>query len=131
MRTVMPPLQQMKPPPDARDETAKRVTAIKQIGRVMPETAVKQTEAVEKAQRDDKMSRENLNDLLEKSFKLLDTLNSKRHLKYEVIEEADLVQVQVVDDDTGNIVRKIPADEVVKLVKRLNEMLSGDLDVKA
>ncbi|MBR0097372.1 MAG: flagellar protein FlaG, partial [Synergistaceae bacterium] len=51
--------------------------------------------------------------------------------KYEVIEEADLVQIQVIDTDDGEIIRKIPADEIVELVKKLHEVLSERLDVKA
>ena len=56
---------------------------------------------------------------------------SDRHLKYEVIDEAGLVQVQVIDTADGNIVRKIPADEIVKLVSRIRETLNERLDVVA
>ena len=48
---------------------------------------------------------------------------SNRHLKYEVIDEAGLVQVQVIDTADGNIVRKIPADEIVNLISRIRETL--------
>ena len=48
-----------------------------------------------------------------------------------VIDEAGLIQVQVVDSLDGNIVRKIPADEIVKLVSRIRETLDEWLDVVA
>ena len=48
---------------------------------------------------------------------------SNRHLKYEVIDEAGLVQVQVIDTADGNIVRKISADEIVNLISRIRETL--------
>ena len=40
------------------------------------------------------------------------------------------MQVQVIDTDSGDIVRKIPADDIVELVKKLHDMLSERLDVK-
>ena len=54
---------------------------------------------------------------------------SSRHLKYEVIDEAGMVQIQVIETLDGNIVRKIPADEIVKLVSRIRETLNERLDV--
>ena len=48
-----------------------------------------------------------------------------------MIDEAGLVQVQVIDTLDGNIVRKIPADEIVKLVSRIRETLDDRLDVVA
>ena len=50
---------------------------------------------------------------------------------YEVIVEAGLVQVQFIDTLDGNIVRKVPADEIVKLVSRIRETLDDRLDVVA
>ena len=54
-----------------------------------------------------------------------------RHLKFEVIDEAGLVQVQVIDTIDGNIVRKIPSDAIVKLVSRIRETLNERLDIVA
>ena len=48
-----------------------------------------------------------------------------------VIDEVGLIQVQVIDTLDGNIVRKIPADEIVKLVSRIRETLDEWLDVVA
>ncbi|GHS85396.1 hypothetical protein AGMMS49957_01410 [Synergistales bacterium] len=64
-----------------------------------------------------------------------------RSLRYEVIEEAELVQLNIIDNKDGSVVRKIPADVVVEFVKALKEKLDNvetegteepeGLDVKA
>ena len=78
------------------------------------------------------LDREDLKDLLRRTTDAVEALGpSGRHLKYEVIDEAGLVQVQVIDTLDGNIVRKIPADEIVKLVSRIRETLDDRLDVVA
>ena len=77
----------------------------------------------------DNLDKEGLKDLLKRTTDLVETMAPNRHLKYEVIDEAGLVQVQVIDTMDGNIVRKIPADEIVKLVSRIRETLSDRLDV--
>ena len=62
---------------------------------------------------------------------MADALSMNRHLKFEVIDEAGLVQVQVIDTIDGNIVRKIPSDAIVKLVSRIRETLNERLDIVA
>ena len=79
----------------------------------------------------DGLSRDMLKEVLDKTLEVVDLLTPRRHLEYEVIEEADIVQVQVVNSDDGSIVRKIPADDVVKLVEQIHKILSERLDVKA
>ncbi len=82
-------------------------------------------------QEKDTLSREALKDVLDKTLEVVDLLTPHRHLEYEVIEEADIVQVQVVNTDDGSIVRKIPGDDIVKLVEQIHKVLSERLDVKA
>ena len=78
------------------------------------------------------LDREDLKDLLRRTTDVVEALGPRnRHLKYEVIDEAGLIQVQVIDTLDGNIVRKIPADEIVKLVSRIRETLDERLDVVA
>jgi len=54
-----------------------------------------------------------------------------RHLRFEVKRDAGLVQVQVVDTSDGKIVRKIPPDEVVRMVERVHELLGAIFDREA
>jgi len=76
----------------------------------------------------EQMDRDDLKEVLGKTLEVVDLLAPRRHLKYEVIDEADLVQVQVIDTDDGNVVRKIPADEIIELVKQIHKTLSKRLD---
>ncbi|GHV33695.1 hypothetical protein FACS1894187_02680 [Synergistales bacterium] len=48
-----------------------------------------------------------------------------RSLRYEVIEEAELVQLHIIDNRDGTVVRKIPTDVVVEFVKTLKEKLDS------
>ncbi len=101
------------------------------LGKLRPETAVKTAVEAEPEQEKEALSREALKDVLDKTLEVVDLLTPHRHLEYEVIEEADIVQVQVVNTDDGSIVRKIPGDDIVKLVEQIHKVLSERLDVKA
>ena len=57
------------------------------------------------------------------SFQKLAALHL-RHLRFTVREEADLVQVVVTESNgEDRIIRKIPSDEIVRLIERRNEIL--------
>ena len=77
------------------------------------------------------LSREELKGALDKTLEVVDLLCPRRHLEYEVIEEADLVQVQVVNTDDGSIVRKIPSDDIVRLVEQIHRILAERFEVEA
>ena len=53
--------------------------------------------------------------------KILDKASEMRHLKHEVIEDADIVQVSVVRSADGTIIRKVPPDRIVSFVRRVKE----------
>lgn len=101
------------------------------LGKLRPETAVKPEVEAGSDQEKEALSREAMKDVLDKTLEVVDLLTPHRHLEYEVIEEADIVQVQVVNTDDGSIVRKIPGDDIVKLVEQIHKVLSERLDVKA
>jgi uncharacterized FlaG/YvyC family protein len=65
--------------------------------------------------------------LMDQTAELLSRFD--RELKYEVIEDAGMVQIQVIDTRDGRVVRKIPADEVIKFIEGLREQLDGHMDV--
>ena len=52
---------------------------------------------------------------------MLDRAGEMRHLKYEIIDEAAIVQVSVINTGDGTVVRKVPPDKVVGLVKHIRE----------
>jgi len=104
-----------------------------ELGKPKPETAesvkLKLKAEAEKDHKD--LTKDEEKDLLKKTLELADMLNPRRHLEYEVIEEADIVQVQVVNTDDGTVVRKIPSDEIVKLVEQIRSMLADRFEVEA
>ncbi|MDI9370876.1 MAG: flagellar protein FlaG [Synergistaceae bacterium] len=57
---------------------------------------------------------------------------SSRFLQFNIVEEAGLVQVIVKEkNDEEKIIRKIPPDEIVRLIERQNEMIGFLLDLVA
>jgi len=67
--------------------------------------------------------RETVEDLADKTAKLLSAFD--RELRYEIKTEADVVQIEVIDNRDGDakVVRKIPMDEVIKLIKYLKTQI--------
>jgi uncharacterized FlaG/YvyC family protein len=66
---------------------------------------------------------------LSQTVELLSTFDRK--LKYEVLEDAGVVQIQVIDANDGRVVRKIPADEVIKFIKAMKDKIDDRVDVLA
>ena len=57
-----------------------------------------------------------------------------RHLKFDVIEDADIVQISVINSGDGTIIRKVPPDKIVSFVRKVREKDSErrrKLDIKA
>ncbi len=103
-----------------------------EIGRPKPETA-ESLELKAKAEKEQQsgLTKDEEKNILKKTLELVDALTPRRHLEYEVMEEADIVQVQVVNTDDGTVVRKIPSDEIVKLVEQIRAMLADRFEVEA
>ena len=75
-------------------------------------------------QREDFEQKDILRDVITRAADLLST--GDRGLKFEMIEDADIYQLQVIDMTDGRVVRKIPPDEVVKLITHLKEQMLDD-----
>lgn len=54
-----------------------------------------------------------------------------RNLKFRYRKEADVYQVEVIDAQSDEIVRKIPSDEMVRFIEHINEMLGALFDTQA
>ena len=100
-----------------------------ELGKPKPDTA--ESLKVKAEQEQNSLTKEEEKNLLEKTLELVELIAPRRHLEYEVIEEADMVQVHVVNTDDGTIVRKIPSDEIVKLVEQVKAMLVDRFEVEA
>ena len=68
-----------------------------------------------------------LRDVLKRTADLLSI--GDRALKFEMMEDAEMYQIQVIDMKDGRVVRKIPPDEVVKMITYLKEQLSDHVDM--
>jgi flagellar protein FlaG len=76
-------------------------------------------------------------DSLRKDKEILDAAGKKLEealaerglkLKYHVDEASDTVQVEIVDPESGKVVRKLPPDDILKLARSVREMARGFLD---
>ena len=79
--------------------------------------------------REDFEQKDVLRDVLKRTADLLSL--GDRGLKYEMVEEAGVYQLQVIDMTDGRVVRKVPPDEVLKLITYMKEQISDHLDVLA
>jgi uncharacterized FlaG/YvyC family protein len=55
----------------------------------------------------------------------IDRAAEMRHLRYEVITDADIVQVSVIKSEDGTIIRKVPPDKVVGFIRKFREKTSS------
>jgi len=67
--------------------------------------------------------------VLQKTEKLAQIFD--RQLRFEVLHEAgDVLQVQVIDTETDKVIRKIPPDEVVRLMERMQSLIGAIFDME-
>jgi flagellar protein FlaG len=81
------------------------------------------------ANQEDFEQKDVLRDVVKRTAELLSI--GDRGLKYEMIEEADMYQLQVIDMTDGRVVRKVPPDEVINIIKNLKEQIADHVDVMA
>ena len=115
--------------PDLK-KLAERVKNV-ELGKAGAEAAASPEVKTENCEEQNSLTKDELKEVLDKTLDVVDMLNPRRHLKYEVIDEADIVQVQVVNTDDGAVVRKIPSDEIVKLVEQIRSMLADRFEIEA
>ena len=87
-----------------------------------PIEAAKTTE-VETA--DAAFDNQTLSQAMEQTSDLLSMFD--RELKYEVLEDAGVVQLQVIDSSDGTVVRKVPADEVIKFLETVKKKINDPM----
>jgi uncharacterized FlaG/YvyC family protein len=81
--------------------------------------------AVTAAEVDEEILREDL----DKAEKVASVFGRK--LRFNIQKEANLVQIEVLDAEQDKVIRKIPPDQVVRMVERLNEMVGALWDAEA
>jgi flagellar protein FlaG len=61
-----------------------------------------------------------------KGIELLDT-----RLTFTIDEDTGETVISIIDSETGEVIKKIPPDEILSLKKRIGEMIGLLLDEKA
>ena len=51
-----------------------------------------------------------------------------RSLNFRYLKDADRYQVEVVDEASGEVIRKIPPDEIVGFIEHVNELIGSLFD---
>lgn len=71
-------------------------------------------------------------DRLKKAMEAAEKLSriSNRRLKFEYHEETDLFQVSVLDEE-DEVIRKIPADSVLRMIENIEKLLGLAIDARA
>ena len=87
--------------------------------------AVQRHSAAQGEKEPQNFTREDLDKLIEDAEKQLEKHDVK--LKFNILEEDDTVQVEIVDPD-GKTIRKIPDDDLIKLSQSLKNLDRGFLD---
>ena len=86
-------------------------------GKVLPEKA--STHDAEKAPQAQQISVEQLKSEVEKVNEYVQTI--QRDIQFSVDEESDRTVIQVVDSDSGDLIRQIPDDIFLELARRLKD----------
>ena len=111
----------------------RQVIRTKTIGRTEGDFQISEYKNVAKKIRQELQNKSD--DIADKAKnKILDKASEMRHLRYDVIEDADIVQISVINSGDGTIIRKVPPDKIVSFVKKVKEKNSErkrKLDIKA
>ena len=54
---------------------------------------------------------------------ILQRVGARRHLVYDVIDDAKMIQVSVINTEDGTVVRKYPPDEVIEFARQVKHRL--------
>ncbi len=103
---------------------AKEVGNIKQDAKVSSD-AINGSNRLLAGQESKGFSMEKLDSLVTETEKHLEANNVK--LKFNLVEESNTVQVEIVDS-FGKTIRKIPGDDLIKLSESLKNLGQGFLD---
>ena len=102
-------------------EERQRVIKTKTLGRTSDAPDESFREKLEAQRRDLKQNQEKRSSdeqAEKKREEILAKVGERRHLQYEVIEDAAVVQVSVINTEDGTVVRKVPPDNVVGFIRK-------------
>ena len=104
-------------------EIQRQVTRTKILGHIESSPPPHESESIKKTEQKAAKVKQSESDAIAKKARAdnIDRAAAMRHLKYEVITDADIVQVSVINSEDGTIIRKVPPDKVIGFVKKFSE----------
>ena len=104
-------------------EIQRQVIRTKILGHIESSPPPYESENIKKTEQKAARIRQSKSDAIAKKAMAenIDRAAEMRHLRYEVIADADIVQVSVINSEDGTIIRKVPPDKVVGFVKKFRE----------
>ncbi|MGM0614027.1 MAG: flagellar protein FlaG [Pseudomonadota bacterium] len=109
--------------PPARQESTLRQPVDTHIQSTMPATVLS-------TQQEEQQKRFNAAELAEPVERINAVMN-QRGLEFELSNESSRVITRVIDRESGDVIRQIPAEEVLRLAERLNELQGGLISAQA
>lgn len=104
-------------------EIQRQVVRTKILGNVNSISSSGETESIKESESKTEKAKQSKSDAIAKKARAenIDRAAEMRHLRYEIIKDADIVQVSVINSEDGTIIRKVPPDKVVGFVKKFRE----------
>lgn len=96
---------------------------------VQPVQSAQKAVKPEKVNQDTKLSPRELSEIVQKANKALEV--SQSSLKFQVDPDNGQTVVQVIDQDTQQVIKQIPSVEMLKLAKELEKMQGVLMSQKA
>ncbi len=78
-------------------------------------------EVKREVQRTQEINNEEIQKIIEEIKRKLDYLN--KYLKIEIDKELDMPVVKIIERDTNKVIRQIPPEYILELMKRIDQML--------
>ena len=108
-------------------EIQRQVIRTKTLGNVYSISSSGETESIKESEAKIEKAKQSKSDAIAKKARAenIDRAAEMRHLRYEVITDADIVQVSVINSEDGTIIRKVPPDKVVGFIRKFREKSSS------
>lgn len=90
---------------------------------------VQQERSLSKSKEEEKIEAETLNESLEIADKLAKAFN--KAIKFQIHQETDKIYVEIVDRETGETIKQIPPEEMLKIAASVQEFLGLIVDQHA
>ena len=102
-------------------QTAKQVNQEKTLESVRKEIERQTKETIKDLQTQNKIDNEQLQKLIQEIQRKFDYLN--RYLKITIDDQLEIPVVKILEKDTNRLIRQIPPDYLLELMKKIDEML--------